>query len=276
MAGGELVFEMGAQPNSRWGSGVGNVPVSKIDGPPIVPVPVIIAASRTFKDRLGISMRAPGQDRSRSGTTIHYTTDGSDPGPASHRFTAPFFIDRSTTIKALVIAGDGRRSLVATARYQKTPHNWAINLISKYSSQYPGGGDFALIDGIRGTANWSGGAWQGYQGKDFVAVVDLGKIQSVSKLGAGFLQDVGSWIWMPREVEFELSLNGRDFVRVGLIPNDVPEQKYGVIIKDFISTITPQTARYLRVTAHNFGKIPAWHPAQGDDAWIFVDEILVD
>jgi hypothetical protein len=81
---------------------------------------------------------------------------------------------------------------------------------------------------------------------------------------------------MPREVEFELSLNGRDFVRVGLIPNDVPEQKYGVIIKDFISTITPQTARYLRVTAHNFGKIPAWHPAQGDDAWIFVDEILVD
>src|SRR6266850_2037202 len=276
MAGGELVFKMGAQPNSRWGSGVGNVPVSKIDGPPIVPVPVIIAASRTFKDRLGISMRAPGQDRSRYRTTIHYTTDSSDPAPASRRFTKPFFIDRSTTIKALVIAGDGRRSLVATARYHRIPHNWAINLISKYSSQYTGGGDFALIDGIRGTTNWSGGAWQGYQGKDFVAVVDLGKIQSVSKLGAGFLQDVGSWIWMPREVEFELSLNGRDFVRVGLIPNDVPEQKYGVIIKDFISTITPQTARYLRVTAHSFGKIPAWHPGQGNDAWIFIDEILLD
>jgi predicted alpha-1,2-mannosidase len=275
MAGGELVFEMGPQPNSRWGSGDGNVPVSRIDGPPIVPVPVITAAGRTFTDHLRISMRAPGQD-GRSRTIIHYTTDSSDPTPGSQRFIKPFLIDRSTTIKALVIAADGRRSLIATARYQQIPHSWSINLISKYSSQYTGSGDLALIDGIRGTTNWSGGAWQGYQGRDFVAVVDLGKIHKVSKLGAGFLQDVGAWIWMPREVEFELSLNGRDFVKVASIPNDVPQQKYGVIIKDFIKTITPQTARYLRVTARTFGKIPAWHPGKGEDAWIFVDEILID
>lgn len=275
MAGGELVFEMGAQPNSGWGSGEDNIPVSKIDGPPIVPVPLIIAAGRTFKDHLRIKLQAPGPDRSKSRTTIHYTTDGSDPAPASRRFNKPFLIDRSTTIKASAITADGRRSLIATARYQRIPHNWSINLISKYSSQYTGDGDFALIDGIRGTTNWGGGAWQGYQGKDFVAVVDLGKIQNVSKLGAGFLQDVGSWIWMPREVEFELSLDGREFVRVASIPNDVPGQKYGVVIKDFIKTITPQTARYLRVTAHSFGRIPAWHPGKGEDAWIFVDEILI-
>jgi predicted alpha-1,2-mannosidase len=276
MAGGELVFEMGAQPNTGWGSGENNVPVSKIDGPPIVPLPLIIATGRTFKDRLRIDMQAPGPDRRKSRTTIHYTTDGSDPAPASRPFTKPFFIDRSTTIKALGMAGDGRRSLVATARYHKIPHDWAINLISKYSPQYTGGGDWAVIDGIRGTTNWSGGGWQGYQGKDFVAVVDLGKIQTVSKLGAGFLQDAGAWIWMPREVEFELSVNGRDFVRVGSIADDVPEQKYGVVTKDFIKTITPQAARYLRVTAHSFGKIPAWHPGHGEDAWIFVDEILID
>ena len=99
-----------------------------------------------------------------------------------------------------------------------------------------------MIDGIRGTTNWSGGAWQGYQGQDLVAVIDLGKIQNVSKLGAGFLQDVGSWIWMPRSVDFELSLDGRNFVPALTIPNDVPDGSgpgggTGAIIKDFVKEI---------------------------------------
>jgi hypothetical protein len=211
----------------------------------------------------------------------YYTTDGSEPGPDSPVFDKPFFIGRSTTIKALSIDSGGRRSLVATASYLKIPHNWTISLFSKYSSQYNGGGDLALIDGIRGTANWSGGAWQGYQGQDLVAVVDLGKIQNISKLGAGFLQDVGSWIWMPRGVDFEISLDGRNFVPATTIANDVsdgsdPSVAAGVVIKDFVKRIPSQKARYVRIRAHNYGKIPVWHPGKGGDAWIFADEIIVE
>jgi hypothetical protein len=138
-----------------------------------------------------------------------------------------------------------------------------------------------LIDGIRGTANWSGGGWQGYQGQDLIAIIDLGTIQNVSKLGAGFLQDVGSWIWMPRSVDFEISLDGRSFVPAATISNDVPDgskpnESAGAVIKDFVKTIASQQARYVRIRAHNFGKIPDWHPGKGGDAWIFVDEIMVE
>ena len=49
MAGGELVFQMGPRPNLNWGTGAGNEPVSRIDGPEIVPVPVIKAAGQTFQ-----------------------------------------------------------------------------------------------------------------------------------------------------------------------------------------------------------------------------------
>jgi hypothetical protein len=181
----------------------------------------------------------------------------------------------------LAVNSAGAKSLVAPARYTRIPHNWTITLISKYNSQYTGGGDFALIDGIRGTANWSGGGWQGYQGQDLVAVIDLGKTQNVSKLGAGFLQDVGSWIWMPRSVDFEISLDGRNFVPAVTISNEVPDgsnpnESTGAIIKDFVKTVAPQNARYVRIRAHNFGKIPDWHPGKGGDAWIFVDEIFVE
>jgi predicted alpha-1,2-mannosidase len=270
MSGGELVFEMGAQPNVRWGARETDIPVSRIEAPAIVPVPVIRAAGKTFKQRLQIDMRGLIEQ-----VRIHYTIDGTDPGPDSPRFTRQFSIDRSTTVKALAIDRNRNPSLIATARYHKIPHNWILNLLSRYSSQYTGGGDLALIDGIRGTTNWSGGGWQGFQGKDFVAVVDLGKIQSVTQLGAGFLQDIGSWIWMPTRVEFEVSLDGRNFVSAASIPNDVEERKYGVVIRDFRQTIPSTRARYIRVTAHTYGKIPAWHPGHNGDAWIFVDEILV-
>jgi hypothetical protein len=185
------------------------------------------------------------------------------------------------TVKAIALNGT-RKSRVATAKFQRIPHDWKLTLLSKYSSQYTGGGDFALIDGIRGTTNWSGGAWQGYWGKDLTAVVDLGKPQMISKLGAGFLQEAGSWIWMPRSVSFELSLDGQNFTRVVTIANDIPDGSnpdfnVGTLAKDFVQKIShPQEARYVRISAVNFGKIPAWHPGHGGDAWIFVDEIIIE
>jgi hypothetical protein len=106
--------------------------------------------------------------------------------------------------------------------------------------------------------------------------VDLGKVQTVSTLGAGFLQDIGSWIWMPRQVDFEISLDGRNFRLAGSVNNEVAEKQYGVIIKDFVKEIQPQEIRYVRIRAHNYGKIPSWHAGHNGDAWIFVDEILVD
>jgi hypothetical protein len=261
VAGGELVFIMGPQPNVKWGTGAGNEPVSRIDGPQIVPVPVIKAAGQTFRGRMQIGLDGIDERVAH----LYYTTDGSEPSTKSQRFTKPFFIEADTTVKALAIARDGSRSLIATATFHRIPHDWKITLQSRYSSQYTGGGDFAVIDGLRGTTNWSGGAWQGYQGKDFVAVLDLAKVQDVSKVSAGFLQDVGSWIWMPARVEFELSMDGKTFGPAIAIVNEVSEKQEGVVIKDFVKPIPPQKARYVRIKAVNLRV----------EGWVFIDEIFI-
>ena len=285
MAGGELVFEMGSQPNLKWGSGEDDVPISRIIARDIVPVPLINAARKTFRDRLEISVsgnapfvkKSSGISHNRSGSpSIHYTTDGSEPTLKSSRFTKPFFIDRSATVKAIAVDGLGGTSLVATANFLKVPHNWTINLISNYSSQYPGGGDLALIDGIRGTPNWSGGAWQGYQAQDLIAVIDLGKTETITRVGAAFLQDIGSWIWMPRQVDVEISVDGERFAPVATLAHDIPENNYGVVIRELVKNIAPQKVRYVRIRATNYGKIPSWHAGAGGDAWIFVDEIVIN
>ncbi len=268
MAGGELTFVMGAQPNTSWGTGDGNAPVSAITEQRIVPVPVVEAPGKTFKDRARISFSVPNNRKLQ----ILYSADGSQP----LTFAKPFEIDRSTTIRAWAIDRDGHQSQIATARLQKIPHNWSLRLESKYSSQYSGAGDLALIDGIRGTRNFSGGGWQGYQGQDLVAVVDLGTAQSVSKLGAGFLQDVGSWIVMPPTIEFELSLDGSQFTPVLSIPTDVSDRNYDLVIKEFVGSISPQKARFVRIKARSYGKLPSWHAGSGGDSWIFADEIVIE
>jgi hexosaminidase len=86
-------------------------------------------------------------------------------------------------------------------------------------------------------------------------------VQRLTKVGAGFLQDIGSWIWFPRRVEIELSNDGRTFTPAASIAFSSDE----TTIKDFVQTIAPQNARFVRLRAVNSGK----------DTWIFVDEILV-
>jgi hypothetical protein len=256
-SGGDLVFEMGAQPNLQWGRGLGRQPESSMDGSGFVPVPVIKTASKTFRKTLEVALQSL-----QSGATVYYTTDGSEPSAKSTRFLKPFAIDSDTTIKAIAVDRHGNRSFVVTGNYHRIPHDWKITLLSKYSSQYPGGGDSALIDGIRGTTNWSGGAWQGYWEQDLVAVVDLGTVQPVSRVGAGFLQDVGSWIWLPRRVEFEISTDGKTFTPVAsLTPPETADT-----IAEVTTSIAPQNARFVRLRATNSGK----------NTWIFADEIRIE
>ena len=271
MKGGELVFQIGPQPNFVWGSGTADVPTSHISAAKLVLVPVIEAPAKTFKEQMEVVIPSrSGQQR------IYFTTDESEPDTNSQVFARPFVIRKTTTVKAIAVGSNGARSLIASAVFQKIPHEWSISIASHYSSQYAAGGDLALIDGVRGNRNFSTGSWQGYEGQDFVAVIDLGKIQEIRKLGAGFLQDIGSWIWMPRRVEFELSTDGERYTPATAIANDVSDKEYGVVMRDFVHTIPTQRARYVRVKAINHGRMPEWHPGKGGEAWIFVDEIVIE
>jgi hexosaminidase len=35
-------------------------------------------------------------------------------------------------------------------------------------------------------------------------------------------------------------------------------------------------AKYLKIVAENYGKLPQGHPGQGSPSWLFVDEISVN
>jgi putative alpha-1,2-mannosidase len=263
--GGTLEFEMTDKPNETAFSKFSK---SSFGESNFVSVPLIQAKDRVFKGSTNVSLNSISKD-----AKILYSIDGNEP---NLEYKQPFTIDKSAIIKAVAVNSKGEKSHLVEAKLFKLPHDWTVKLFANYSSQYTGGGAQGLIDGIRGTTNFASGEWQGYRGEDFVAVIDLQRETEIKRVGGGFLQNVRSWIWMPTRIEFETSTDGQNFTKVAEIQNDVPPEEMKEQFKDYKTQISPIRARYVRVKAVNFGKIPAWHPGTGETAWLFVDEIFVE
>lgn len=244
--------------------------------PLITPVPVIQAESKSFKDRMKVEIISQNPK-----DEIYYMWDNGVNSEKKDRtfikYTQPFYIDSSSQIWAYTKSNTTDSSTVY-AHFFKKPNNYTIDIKSKYNPQYHAGGPEGLLDGINGTTNWRKGDWQGYQSQDFEAVIDMQKEQSVSDFHSTFLQDQRSWILMPTKVEYYVSSDNIHFSLAGTVENDINPKQDENQIKDFnLVTQKPFKARYVKVKAYNFGKLPEWHlgyPYNGD-AFIFIDEITI-
>ncbi len=267
MKGGDLHFVMGNKPAKDFGSNENAVFPSEIQAEPIVITPVIESKHRTFEDSIKIQITSPQKD-----TEFYYTTDGSKPDKNAKPYQNPFWMKNTGTIKAIAYANK-EKSGVVTAKFTKLDKNTSIELKSSYSKQYSAGGNKALIDGIRGGNDFRTGQWQGFDGQDLVAIVDLGKEKQIGKVGAGFLQDIKSWIWMPAEVEFLIADASQNFTSIGVVKPETRPDAYGSFTENLEVETNPRLVRYIKIKAKNYGTIPEWHLGAGNDAWIFADEI---
>ncbi|MBX7093601.1 MAG: GH92 family glycosyl hydrolase [Flavobacteriales bacterium] len=236
-----------------------------------VTAPVFSSGKETFRDSMKVEILPLNPDYK-----IYYTTDGSLPTHYSTKYSGPFTIHKSSTIKAICSFNDELNSSCATANYLKIDHHWRVEIKGKYNSQYSAGGPEALVDGLRGDLNWRKGRWQGYQGQDFDVIVDFKNDLTIQQLAVSFLEDTRSWIWLPNYVEAEYSKDGEHWVKFGRSENESVSQQDVERLKEFrIQTENPVNCRFIKLHAQNFGKLPDWHPGRGGDAFIFLDEILV-
>jgi hypothetical protein len=241
----------------------------------IIPVPLIQAESKAFKDKMAIDIVSQNPT-----DKIYYIVFEKDVDYSTIKMTyvpylKPFYIEASSTIQAY-IKNDNGQSETVSAQFYKKPTNYTIEIKSKYNPQYTAGGDEGIIDGINGTENWRKGEWQGYQSQDFEAVINLQIEKNVSNFSATFLQDSGSWILMPTKVDYYVSNDNVNFTLVGSVNNSI-SPKYSVNKIENFEYKSPQElkAKYVKVKAYNFGKLPDWHLGAGGDAFIFIDEITI-
>lgn len=139
-----------------------------------------------------------------------------------------------------------------------------ITYNTKYYPGYTAGGDSALVDGWRGGWTYGDHRWQGIINHNLDVVIDLGTSMSIKSICATFMQIVGPWVWVPKEVEIRVSEDGVNFTTLKQIANDVPEDYERLVLRDY-GWEGNAKARYVQYIARPNSK----------GGFLFVDEIIV-
>jgi predicted alpha-1,2-mannosidase len=227
----------------------------------------VLNGERVFRDSALVTI-APGGTDVLSWCSLN--------GQPVKRCEKPFAVKETSTILAYSTRGNDTSAISEGTFYRLMHPEWKVLYNYKYNSQYQGGGEQALIDGIYGDVNWRKGSWQGLQGKDVELLLDLGRETSVGTVVLSALQDTRSWIVFPQRVTVMYSADAKTYKTFGETKNSIPADSMEVQTQKLtMISAPPVQARYLKLKLVQFGKLPEWHPGKGGDSFIFIDEIEV-
>ena len=258
--GGEIIFNMGETP-SNWGNN--EIPVSKISKHTITSVPYFIALSQTFSKNQEIKLG------SVDNAEIYYSINNSK----YKLYTNPININKQTKILSYAIKNNVKSKIVSSEYFPRDDSK-KITINSEYANQYAAAGKKTLIDQLRGGNNYRTGNWQGYR-EDLNVIVDISKVKTINSISLGCHQDIRSWIFYPKQVDYWTSIDGEKYIYQGKVLANYPDNIEGSLQKDFKLNIKNLKTRYIKIKAQNYGICPEWHLGAGGKTWIFVDEIII-
>jgi hypothetical protein len=297
--GGDLEFRMGSEPSKEWGQALGNRPFAE----PIEPenmlkplgteqlfMPWIKTKSRMFRGQMTVELGCLSE-----GAGIHYTMNGTEPNINSTLYKEPFEIYKTSRIRAKAFKEGVPDSETAAEDYFKSSLDPQSPKLSVqylappferdymghtvdgiYSPNFKASGKMALVDGRNGSADFTDGRWQGFEGKDMEVVVDIGRVMPVWRITAGFLQSLPVWIFHPVEVSFYISSDGKEYRMMGVTDNFPDRANMQDGVRYFECLIYGASARFVRVRAKSIGLCPPWHHGAGGPSWLFADEVIVE
>jgi hypothetical protein len=232
---------------------------------------LVIEGSRFFFEG---GTTASIQPRFADGSEVRFTTDGSVPSRNSKLYTGPLTITKACKLRAGVFYKGSDTPEALTEATFTTALFPAPDYHSAYHSRWAGSGIYNLVDGQRGDF-WNDGFWQGFEYTDLDVTIDLGKTMEISEASLGAIQFLASWIFLPKEVEFFLSADGKDFKPAGKALADPSLARKEDVMRDYTVTFDRQPVRYIRLVAKNQAICPDWHLGAGGKAWVFADEVTV-
>ena len=207
---------------------------------------------------------------------IHYTLDGSEPTVESPLYTGPIEFTNACTFKAKGI-GESHETRVYTEKiYFSKATAKPITLIQPVHKNYTFNGAITLVDGLKGTPNYRTGRWLGFSENDFEAVIDLQKATEIKSVAFDTSVDKSDWVFDIRGIEISISNDGENYNMV--LDNDYPSltDEDPNIIYNHRFKLKPTVGRFVKIKALVEHSIPAWHPAKGMPAFIFIDEIMIE
>ncbi len=212
------------------------------------------------------------------GAVIYYTVDDQDPSPGSLKYTKPVVITKSfTTIKAFAAAKGFKPSAVLAATFIKNGAAVSAVDFPPANKKYAGSGPNTLTDNKGGLPGTNAGTWLGYQEDSVEIIVLLQKKQPVGQVLVDCLQDHGSWIFLPQQIQvFYFNEEQQSFLPMVTKSFAASAMVDGAACKPLLLSGDKNIETdQLKIVLTGTSSIPAWHPGKGEKGWLFIDEIKV-
>ena len=205
----------------------------------------------------------------RPDVEIRYTTDGSEPTAGSKLYKSPVTVKKDGVLKAATFMGGEQKgmTLKLDLRFNKATGK---NVITKNDKTY------ALTNGLRGSDRHSDFEWAGWYAQDVSFTVDLGKRMDVSSVTLGNVTNSAMGVHQPAVVRLSVSDDNKTFRTVKELTISTEEVfRHRWAIEDILLNGFKAKARYLKIDATNPGKCPVGDVREGQDVWMYFDEIIV-
>ena len=191
-------------------------------------------------------------------------------------YDSTFIINESADIKTWAVKNDNSYGdSLQIELYKHKGLGAKISDLSTYSNTYNGGGNNAIVNGLRGGLNFRDGHWQGYFGTDFETTITFNSIQRIDSVIISFYQYNLSWIFIPKQILVFTSMDGDNYYKRAKLSPQISAKQEGHFFKEFVMSFPEVEAKYIKIKAVNFGACPDWHPAAGSKSWLFVDEVRI-
>jgi len=277
LAFAEVMWSSGARDVERFVRRVDSVhiPSLRADGYAVGPASSALVStsveydSTTKQARLRMSAPVPG-------IVVRGTTNGTRPRASSPRFADGTALGNGTTrLQAFFGTRPVREERTIVLRRHAAVGARVVTMPYR-DDRYPGTGPHSLTDGLLGSTDHGDGLWQGWWMPEVEILLELPPGGPIARVDVNFLQNVRSWIVLPKTVEFSFMNEAKVWSPPIIATHSVPVSREGAIIQSFGAAV-PRGARpvSVRIHAKAGGPLPAGHPGAGMAAWLFADEVRV-
>ena len=204
-----------------------------------------------------------------------YTINGDEPDSLSNLYVGPIKIDRSSNLKFKAFKKGSRPSPVQEVFYRKiaapiTDFKLLSTTVEPYAAKN------ILSNNEVGSADFRDGTWNGFIKSDTRSgdmIAEFSLPEGVNEIGISSLTDYGAYILFPTKIElYDISLGNDELVYSKNISRKFDEENaplhtFRIPINKYLKKVR------LKVISNK--KLPKGHPAEGEPAWLFIDEIIL-
>ena len=263
----DLTKEISANSNDKIYFGVSlddfasNVPLK---------IPIITPSQTLFSNTVDVEVVSD-----ITNPDYRYTINGDEPDSLSNLYVGPIKIDRSSNLKFKAFKKGSRPSPVQEVFYRKiaapiTDFKLLSTTVEPYAAKN------ILSNNEVGSADFRDGTWNGFIKSDTRSgdmIAEFSLPEGVNEIGISSLTDYGAYILFPTKIElYDISLGNDELVYSKNISRKFDEEN--APLYTFRIPIN-KNLKKVRLKVISNKKLPKGHPAEGEPAWLFIDEIML-